>query len=108
MESAITSRLTSEAFMPSVPMVMPSLMAMVLNSIGVPPGRADPLGYIHGQVPQVEVARHGADPGVRNPDNRLLQIVVGQADGFQLRAGRRTVPPLRNRIASKWHVNLLW
>src|SRR5260370_30653422 len=30
-----SSRLTSEAFMPSVPMVMPSLMATVLNSIGV-------------------------------------------------------------------------
>ena len=41
-ESAITSRLTSEAFMPSVPMVMPSLMAMVLNSIGVPPAARMP------------------------------------------------------------------
>ncbi len=36
-ESAMTSRLTSEAFMPSVPIVTPSEMAMVLNSIGVPP-----------------------------------------------------------------------
>src|SRR5438067_1013509 len=35
-ESAITSRLMSEAFIPSVPMVTPSLMAMVLNSMGVP------------------------------------------------------------------------
>ncbi len=42
MESAITSRLTSEVFMPSVPMVMPSLMAMVLNSIGVPPAARMP------------------------------------------------------------------
>src|SRR5260221_1409398 len=42
MESAITSRLTSEARMPSVPMVSPSLMAMVLNSMGVPPAARTP------------------------------------------------------------------
>ena len=38
----MTSRLTSEAFMPSVPIVMPSLMATVLNSIGVPPAARTP------------------------------------------------------------------
>jgi len=42
MESAITSRLTSDAFMPSVPIVTPSLMAMVLNSMGVPPAARMP------------------------------------------------------------------
>src|SRR4030088_1062203 len=36
-ESAITSRLTSEAFIPSVPIETPSETAMVLNSMGVPP-----------------------------------------------------------------------
>ena len=41
-ESAITSRLTSEAFMPSVPIVMPSEIDTVLNSIGVPPARRMP------------------------------------------------------------------
>ena len=41
-ESAITSRDTSDVFMPSVPMVMPSLIAMVLNSIGVPPASRTP------------------------------------------------------------------
>src|SRR5206468_7805710 len=41
-ESAITSRLTSDARMPSVPMVSPSLIAMVLNSIGVPPAARMP------------------------------------------------------------------
>ena len=35
-ESAMTSRLTREAFMPSVPMEMPSLTVMVPNSKGVP------------------------------------------------------------------------
>src|SRR6266542_8324 len=41
-ESATTSRLMSEPFMPSVPMVMPSLMAMVLTSMGVPPAARIP------------------------------------------------------------------
>ena len=36
-ESAMTSRLMSDAFMPSVPIVTPSLTEIVLNSIGVPP-----------------------------------------------------------------------
>ena len=36
------SRLTSDAFMPSVPIVMPSEMAIVLNSIGVPPASRTP------------------------------------------------------------------
>ena len=42
MESAITSRLTRDAFMPSVPMVTPSEMATVLNSMGVPPAARTP------------------------------------------------------------------
>ena len=42
MESATISRLTRDPFMPSVPIVMPSLTAMVLNSIGVPPAARTP------------------------------------------------------------------
>ena len=42
MESAITSRLTSNAFMPSAPIVMPSEMETVLNSSGVPPAALTP------------------------------------------------------------------
>ncbi len=41
-ESAMTSRLMSEAFMPSVPIVTPSLTEIVLNSIGVPPAARMP------------------------------------------------------------------
>ncbi len=40
--SAITSRLTSEVFIPCVPMVMPSLIATVLNSMGVAPASRMP------------------------------------------------------------------
>ena len=41
-ESATTSRLMSEPFMPSVPIVMPSVIEMVLTSIGVPPAARMP------------------------------------------------------------------
>jgi hypothetical protein len=41
-ESAITSRLTSEARMPSWPMEMPSETAMVTNSMGNPPAARTP------------------------------------------------------------------
>ena len=41
-ESAITSRLTSEARMPSVPIETPSETETVLNSIGVPPAARMP------------------------------------------------------------------
>ena len=41
-ESATTSRLMSEPFMPSVPMVMPSVIEIVLTSIGVPPAARMP------------------------------------------------------------------
>jgi hypothetical protein len=41
-ESAMISRLTSEPRMPSWPIEMPSLMAMVTNSIGKPPASRTP------------------------------------------------------------------
>src|SRR5580704_15051597 len=42
MESAMTSRETSEARMPSWPMEIPSEMAMVTNSMGYPPASRTP------------------------------------------------------------------
>ena len=42
MESATTSLLTSDAFIPAVPMVMPSETAMVLNSRAAPPASRTP------------------------------------------------------------------
>ena len=41
-ESAMTSRLMSEPFMPSVPIVMPSVIEIVLTSMGVPPASRTP------------------------------------------------------------------
>src|SRR5688500_4666682 len=42
MESAITSRLTSDARIPDVPIVIPSDTAIVLNSTGAPPASRTP------------------------------------------------------------------
>ena len=54
------SRLTSEVFIPSVPVVIPSLIAIVLTSSGVPPAARTPSAtseasclwfQLHGMVP---------------------------------------------------------
>ena len=60
--------------MPAVPIVMPSEMEIVLNSIGVPPGLAHAAFDVLGEVAQVVVARTDFDPGVGDADQRLLQI----------------------------------
>src|ERR1700704_1745295 len=64
-ESAITSRLTSDVFMPSVFIVMPS------------------------EIAQVVIARADFNPGVRDADERLLEVAVGKADGLEHRARGR-------------------
>ena len=69
----MTSRLTSEARMPSVPIVMPSEIETVLNSIGVPPAARMPVLHVHGELAQVVVARADLDPGVGDADERLLR-----------------------------------
>ena len=107
-ESAIRSRLTSDAFMPSVPMVTPSLMAMVLNSMGVPPAARMPALTCVGQLAQVEIARHGLDPRVGDADDGLLQILIGEADGLQHGARGRAVASLGDGVAVKFHGKLLW
>ena len=79
----MTSRLMSDAFMPSVPIVMPSEIETVLNSIGVPPARADAFLDVGGQRSQVVVARTDFDPGVGDADERLAQVRVGEAHGLE-------------------------
>ena len=59
----------------------------------------DALLDLHGQVPQVEVARHRLDPGVGDADDRLGQIFVAEADRFEHRAGRRPVPSVGDGCA---------
>ena len=79
-ESAITSLLISEAFIPSCPIPIASLTAMVLNSSGVPPASRDPVLHLLGQLSQVVVAGLRLDPRVGDPDDGPLEILVGQPD----------------------------
>jgi len=46
----------------------------------------------------VEIARHGLNPHVRDADDRLGQVFVGEADGFEHRARRSAVPTIRDDV----------
>ena len=88
-ESAMTSRLTSEARMPSWPMEMPSDTAMVTNSSGKPPAARTPVLGPLGQPVEGQVARGDLVPRRRHADLGLVPVVVGHADGPQHGPGRR-------------------
>ena len=88
MESAMTSREMSEAFMPSVPMVMPSEMVTVLNSMGGAAGVPDALLDGVGDCAEMEVAGADLGPGVGDADDGFVQVVFAEADAAQVGAGR--------------------
>ena len=52
-------------------------------------GLADAVLHVHGELAQVIVAGTNLDPGVGDADERLPQILVGQAGGAQHRPRRR-------------------
>ena len=56
-----------------------------------------------GEGAQVEVARHRFNPCIGNANDRLAQVFVREADGFQHGAGGRAVPALGDRVALKLH-----
>src|SRR5439155_1073068 len=56
-----------------------------------PAGRPDPLLHLLGHLPMVPVARGDLDPAVRHADQRPLEVVVGEADGLEERAGRGAI-----------------
>ena len=96
-ESAITSREISDVFMPSVPIVMPSLMAMVLNSIGVPPALRTPSATfaasrrrlkLHGMVPIQVFAM---------PMIGFCEVFLGEADAVVIRARGGARRPVGDR-----------
>ena len=93
-ESAISSRLTSDARMPSWPIEMPSLTAIVTNSSGKPPPTRTPSlarcasrasGMLHGVTSFQDEA---------TPDLGLVPVVVAHADGSEHRSrtGARSLP----------------
>ena len=74
MESAMTSRDTSEYFMPCVPIEMPSETVMVLKMIALPPAASTPAGGLARELVDVHVAGRDLAPGRGDADLRLLEI----------------------------------
>ena len=63
-------------------------------------GGADAVLHVHGELALVQVARHRLDPGRRDADERLREILVGEADGLQHRAGAGAVDAVGERSAA--------
>src|SRR6266446_4435889 len=111
-ESAITSRLMREPFIPSVPMVMPSVMEMVLTSMGVPPAARIPCitfsasfrwFQLHGMVPIQEWATPICGCARSRSEKPTAFIMA--------RAGARSVPSRRTRLLWRGSLaisGLLW
>ena len=66
-------------------------------------GRADAFLHLDRQLAQVVVAGHGLDPGIGDADDRLRQILVGEADGLQHGARGRAVASLGDGVALEFH-----
>ena len=99
MESAITSRLISEAFMPSRAHGDAVVMEMVLNSIGVPPAARMPSFTAAASVAKVEVAGADLGPGVGDSDDGLVQVFLREANAAEIGARRGAVRALGQRDA---------
>jgi hypothetical protein len=97
----MTSRETSEYFIPSVPIEMPSLTVMVPNICGIAPALFDGRVGALGENIETQVAGRDRAVAVRHADDRLFEIVVAKADRPQHRAIRRTLHTLRHNPASQ-------
>ena len=76
----MTSRLTSDAFIPSVPIVTPSLTAIVLNSIGVPPAARMPALTNSARRRWLRLQGIVSIQVVADADDRLGEVLVGEPD----------------------------
>ena len=82
-ESAMTSRETSEYFMPSVPIEIPSLTVIVPKICGMRAGGAHRrLGPVREHV-EAGIARRDRAVAVGDPDDRLAEVAVAEADGAE-------------------------
>ena len=86
MASAITSRDTSEYFMPSVPMPMPSVTVGTPNTCGIAPASLQRRhGAVHQRLDAGVAGVHGG-VAVGHADDRLVEVAVGEAHRAQHRA----------------------
>ncbi len=94
----MTSRLTSEARMPSWPIEMPSDTAMVTNSMGNPPAARTP------SLARLASRSSGRLQGVTSfhdeatADLGLVPVVVGHPDGPQHGPGRGPLEPVGHLV----------
>ena len=72
-ESAMTSRDTSEYFIPSLPIEMPSEMVMVLKTIALPPAFVRAFLGFEREFINVHVARRDVAPGGSDADDGFLE-----------------------------------
>ena len=88
-ESAMTSRETSEYRMPGVPMQMPSETVMVPKMIALPPAGVRPGLGLPRELVDVHVAGRDHAPGRGDADLRFLEILARESDRMKHRpAGR--------------------
>ena len=104
-ESAMTSRLTSEARMPSWPMEMPSDTAMVTNSMREAARRPHAVLGPLGQPVERHVAGRDLVPAAGHAHLGLVPVVVGHADGPEHGPGRRPLVPVGHLAAPRLDVD---
>ena len=103
MESAMTSRETSEYFMPSVPIEMPSDTVIVLKMTAFPPAASAPAAASRARFVDVDVARRDLAPRGGDADLRTGKILTLEADGVEHGAARGAVGAVEHRTGNaRW------
>ena len=102
-ESAISSRLASEYFMPAWFMAMPSQTPMVVHSKGDAARHADACFDGIGDLPQVHVAGDRFVERVDDADEGFLELIIVQAQGAQQRTVRGALDALFDGVALHLH-----
>src|SRR5262245_22677117 len=98
-ESAIQSRLISDAFMPSVPIAMPSVTEIVLNSIGVPPAARMPSFTLSAGLRGLELQGVSSIQQWATPTSgRERSSSVNPTARKYVRAAARSAPSRRTRL----------
>ena len=82
-ESAMTSRETSEYFIPSVPIEIPSLTVMVPKICGMAPAARTAASARSREHVEARVAGRDRAVAVGDPDDRLAEVGVAEADGAE-------------------------
>ena len=101
-ESAMTSRETSEYFIPSVPIEIPSLTVMVPKTCGIAP--AGPHRRLGPARQHVEPGIAGGDGAVAvgDADDRLAEVGVAEADRAEHGAVGRALDALGDGAAAEF------